>query len=213
MQLKELKKTAQQLVSKGKGILAADESSPTIKKRFDMIGVDSTENNRLKYRRLLFSTNRLEEYISGVILFEETLYQNDQNGIPLVSRLQEKGIIPGIKVDKGTVPLANFPEEKITQGLDGLSERLENYAQAGARFTKWRAVIKLGENLPSTSAIKSNAHALARFAALSQQAGLVPIVEPEILMEGPHNLAQCEEAAHKTLNIVFDQLFQHKSSA
>jgi len=210
MPLTALEQIAQQLVAKGKGILAADESSPTIKKRLDTIGVDSNENNRLKYRHLLFSTGDLEEYISGVILFEETLFQSTHSGVPLVNILQEKGIIPGIKVDKGTVPLANFPQETVTQGLDGLRERLKMYAEAGAKFTKWRAVINVGQDLPSAFAIKCNAHNLARFAALSQQAGMVPIVEPEILMDGAHTIEQCEEAAYRTLNCVFHELFQHK---
>lgn len=210
MPLTALEQIAQQLVSQGKGILAADESLPTIKKRFDSVGVESTENNRLKYRNLLFTTNNLEDYISGVILFEETLFQTNDSGVSLVKILQDKGIIPGIKVDKGTVPLANFPREKVTQGLDGLRERLLKYATAGAKFTKWRAVINLGEDLPSEFAIACNSQNLARFAAISQEAGLVPIVEPEILMDGTHELAGCEQAAHKTLHRVFYELFQHR---
>ncbi len=206
----DLIEIARQLVQPGKGILAADESSPTIKKRLAAIGVDSTEKNRLRYRHLLFSTQGIEEFISGVILFEETLSQKDRQAKPLVILLIEKGIIPGIKVDKGTLPLANYPEEKITQGLDGLKERLDGYAELGAKFSKWRAVINVTENAPSPFAIKSNCHALARFAALSQQAGLVPIVEPEILMDGDHSIEQCESASTDTLTRLFDELHQHK---
>jgi fructose-bisphosphate aldolase class I len=210
MTVSSLEEVARQLVCKGKGILAADESSPTIRKRLAAIGVESTEENRLKYRNLLFTTEGIEEFISGVILFEETLLQVNKQGIPLVDILLDKGIIPGIKVDKGTQPLTNYPGETITQGLDDLKKRLDGYVDAGAKFSKWRGVIKLSEQAPTPFAIKSNAHALARFAALSQQAGLVPIVEPEILMDGRHTLEQCEIAASETLIKVFEELFNHR---
>ncbi len=208
--LSNLETIAQQLVYKGKGILAADESSPTIEKRFRAIDVTSTEENRRRYRQLLFTTDGLEEFISGVILFEETLMQTSNDGKPLANLLSEKGIIPGIKVDKGIVPITNFNEEKVTQGLDGLKQRLVQYAEAGAKFSKWRAVITIGDNKPSHFSIKANAHALARFAALSQEAGLVPIVEPEVLMDGDHTLEQCETATTETLVQVFAELHQHK---
>jgi len=210
MTVSSLEEIARQLVSKGKGILAADESSPTIRKRLAAIGVESTEENRLKYRNLLFSTEGIEEFISGVILFEETLFQVNKQGRSLIDILLDKGIIPGIKVDKGTQPLTNYPGETITQGLDDLKKRLDRYVDAGAKFSKWRGVMNLSEQAPTPFAIKSNAHALARFAALSQQAGLVPIVEPEILMDGRHTIEQCEKAASETLIKVFEELFNHR---
>src|SRR5207244_11240839 len=170
----------------GKGILAADESDSTIKKRFDSIGVESTEENRRAYRDLLFTTDGAAEHISGVILFDETIRQSAADGTPFPEVLSRQGIIPGTKVDKGAKPLANAPDETITEGLDGLHDRLEEYRGLGARFAKWRAVISIGESIPSEYCIWTNAHALARYAALSQEAGLVPIVEPEVLMDGDH---------------------------
>ena len=194
----------------GKGLLAADESFPTIEKRFKKLDIPSTEENRRAYREMLFTTGGLGDFISGVILFDETLRQNTHDGIPLAAVLERRGIVPGIKVDKGTVPLANFPEEKITEGLDGLRERLKEYYSFGARFTKWRGVITIGESLPSRTCREANAVNLARFAALSQEAGLVPIVEPEILMDGSHFIDRCETVTNETLPVVFAQLSAHR---
>jgi fructose-bisphosphate aldolase class I len=201
---------ARSLVAPGKGILAADESTPTITKRFKTIGVESTEENRRAYRDALFSTPGLGQFISGVILFDETLRQKDSHGTPFPELLQRQGIIPGIKVDKGAKALANFPGEKITEGLDGLRDRLVEYRNLGAKFTKWRAVISIGEHLPTRGCVQANAQALARFAALSQEAGLVPIVEPEVLMDGAHSIERCETVTELTMKIVFEQLFQHR---
>ncbi len=200
---------ARKLVAPGKGILAADESTPTIEKRFQTIGVEPTEENRRDYRAALFSTPDLGEFISGVILFDETLRQRDASGRPLIEALQRQGIIPGIKVDKGAKALAHFPGEKITEGLDGLRDRLAEYRMLGAQFTKWRAVITIGDGMPSRTCLRSNAHALARFAALSQEAGLVPIVEPEVLMDGSHTIGRCEEVTAAALENVFDALSEH----
>ncbi|MFN7141553.1 MAG: class I fructose-bisphosphate aldolase [Limisphaerales bacterium] len=205
-----LEKTAQALVAPGKGILAADESSPTIAKRFKNIDVESTESNRRDYRAALFSAPGLGEFISGIILFDETLRQKNEDGVPLVKVLQDQGIIPGIKVDKGAKALALFPSEKVTEGLDGLRDRLSEYVELGARFTKWRAVITIGDRIPTAYCIKANAHALARFAALSQEAGLVPIVEPEVLMDGSHSLERCFCITELTLQSVFEELFRHR---
>src|SRR5215207_5611805 len=187
--MSELHEIARALVADGKGILAADESSGTIKKRFDSIGVESTEENRRAYRDVLFTTEGAEEFISGVILYDETIRQSSEDGTPFPKLLERKGIIPGIKVDAGAKPLAGSPEETITEGLDGLRERLEEYRELGARFAKWRAVLSIkGDHIPNDYAIWTNAHALARYAALSQEAGLVPIVEPEVLMDGDHTI-------------------------
>jgi fructose-bisphosphate aldolase, class I len=194
------------LLARGKGILAADESTPSIKKRFDSIALASTEQSRRDYREMLFTTPGLGEFISGVILFDETLRQKTKAGVLFTEVLATQGIVPGIKVDAGAVTLAGFPNEKITQGLDGLRERLREYAQLGARFAKWRAVIEIGPGLPTPGAIAANAQALAGYAALSQEAGLVPIVEPEVLMDGDHTLARCEEAIQATLTAVFEAL-------
>ncbi len=206
MSTQALKETARALVAPGKGILAADESSGTIKKRFDSIGVESTEESRRAYRDLLFTTPGVEEFISGVILFDETIRQSSADGTPFSKLLEGKGIIPGIKVDKGAKDLANAPGEKITEGLDGLRERLEEYRSLGARFTKWRAVITIGAGIPSEYCIWTNAHALARFAALSQEAGLVPIVEPEVLMDGDHTIDRSFDVTSRTLHAVFTEL-------
>jgi fructose-bisphosphate aldolase, class I len=198
------------LLAPGKGLLAADESFPTIEKRFKALDVPSTEENRLAYREMLFTTPGLKEFISGVILFDETIRQRTKDGIPLPEMLTKEGIIPGIKVDKGTISLPNFAGEMITQGLDGLRERFAEYRELGARFTKWRAVIAIGEGLPTATCIEANARALALFAALSQEADLVPIVEPEVLMDGAHTLARCEEVTRATLKCVFDALFDQR---
>ncbi len=206
----DLHETAKALVAEGKGILAADESDGTIKKRFDSIGVESTEENRRAYRQMLFTTNGAEEFISGVILFDETLRQSASDGTPFGALLSSKGVIPGIKVDAGAKDLALFPGEKVTEGLDGLRVRLEEYVSLGARFTKWRAVIAIGDGIPSQFCIDANAHALARYAALSQEAGLVPIVEPEVLMDGDHSIDRCNQVTSATLRAVFAQLDAHR---
>ena len=209
MSSKDLAAVARQMATPGKGILAADESSPTIKKRFDGIHVESTEDNRRAYRQLLFTTEGVNEFISGVILFDETLRQATDQGVPFAQLLADQGILPGIKVDKGAKALAGAPGEKVTEGLDGLRERLEEYRELGAAFTKWRSVITIGPNIPSSRCIDVNAHGLARFAALSQEAGLVPIVEPEVLMDGPHSIQRCEEETARTLEAVFSALYLH----
>lgn len=202
----ELDSVAQSLVAEGKGILAADESTGTIKKRFDTIQLESTEDSRRAYRELLFTTGRVEDYISGVILFDETIRQSAADGTPFTKILEKKGIIPGIKVDKGAKDLAGFPGEKVTEGLDGLRERLREYRELGARFTKWRSVITIGDLIPSRTCITANAHGLAGYAALSQEAGLVPIVEPEVLMDGDHDIQRCAEVTEATLQAVFARL-------
>ena len=208
----DLKSIAQAMVARGKGILAADESFPTIKKRFDSINVESTEENRRAYREILFTTSGVEAYLSGVITFDETMRHATKDGIPFPTLLSEAGIIPGVKVDTGAKPLAGYPEEKITEGLDGLRDRLAEYHRLGARFTKWRAVIKIGHSIPTGFCIDANAHALARYAALSQEAGLVPIVEPEVLMDGEHTIERCEKFTEATLSHVFFQLLAHRVS-
>jgi fructose-bisphosphate aldolase class I len=206
MDIQQLHETAVAIVAEGKGILAADESTGTIKKRFDSIGVESTEDNRRAYRDLLFTTEGVEEYISGVILFDETLRQTSLDGTPFPKLLESKGIIPGIKVDTGAKPLALAEGETVTEGLDGLRERLEEYHGLGARFAKWRAVINIGKGIPSEYAIWTNAHALARYAALAQETGLVPIVEPEVLMDGDHTIERSFEVTSRTLHAVFTEL-------
>src|SRR5919205_49097 len=206
MAAKELHETAKALVAEGKGILAADESDGTIKKRFDSIGLESTEENRRAYRDLLFTAEGVEEFISGVILFDETIRQRAADGTPFPELLARRGIIPGIKVDKGAKPLAHARGETVTEGLDGLRDRLDEYRELGARFTKWRAVISIGDGIPSEYCIWTNAHALARFAALSQEAGLVPIVEPEVLMDGEHSIERSFEVTSRTLHAVFTEL-------
>lgn len=198
--------TARAMVAPGKGILAADESTPTIGKRFDSIQTESTEANRRAYRDLLFTTAGAEQYISGVILFDETLRQSALDGTPFPELLASKGIIPGIKVDMGAKALATCPGEKVTEGLDGLRERLAEYSKLGARFAKWRAVITIGDNIPSARCHDVNAHALARYAALCQEAGIVPIVEPEVLMDGPHTMERCYEVTTDALAVTFAAL-------
>ena len=210
MDKQRLVQTAQALVAEGKGILAADESGGTIKRRFDSINVESTEENRRNYREMLFRTAGVAEFISGVILFDETIRQNGADGTRLVKVLSDRGIIPGIKVDTGTVPLPEAPEELVTEGLDGLRNRLKEYEELGAGFTKWRAVISITDDTPTSYGLNTNAHALARFAALSQEAGLVPIVEPEVLRDGDHDIDRCFEVTEETLREVFDQLAQQK---
>jgi fructose-bisphosphate aldolase class I len=206
----ELEQTARALVAPGKGILAADESSGTIKKRFDTIGVESTETNRRDYREMLFTTKGAGDFISGVILYDETIRQQASDGRRLVEILQEQGIIPGIKVDLGAKPLAKSPEEKITEGLDGLRDRLVEYRGLGARFAKWRAVIDIGESIPSRYCIDVNADALARYAALCQEAGIVPIVEPEVMMDGSHTIERCYQVTCDTLHSVFNELYAQR---
>jgi fructose-bisphosphate aldolase, class I len=203
--------TARALVAPGKGVLAADESLPTIEKRFRPIDLESTEETRRAYREMLFTTPGIAQFLSGAILFDETIRQLC-TGVGFVEVLQVQGMIPGIKVDKGAKPMAGFPGEKVTQGLDGLRERFAEYLEIGAEFSKWRAVISIGENIPTTPCLKANAHALARFAALSQEAGLVPIVEPEVLMDGGHTIDRCEEVTEAALYYVFDALFEQRVS-
>lgn len=205
-----LESTAGALVAPGKGILAADESAPTIEKRFRSIGVESTAASRQAYRNMLFTTPGVETAISGVILYDETLRQSADDGTPFPLLLARRGMIPGVKVDLGAKPLAGAPTEKITEGLDGLRERLIEYRDLGAKFTKWRAVIGIGTGLPSDYAINANAQALARFAALSQEEGFVPIVEPEVLMDGGHSLERSFEATCRTLHAVFAELHEHR---
>jgi len=210
MDTRELEGIARSLVSKGKGILAADESFGTIKKRLATINVESTEKTRRTYREMLFTTPGMEEFISGVILYDETIRQKAQDGTPLPEVLSRKGVIPGIKVDTGAKELAGFPGERITEGLDGLRERLVEYRALGAKFAKWRAVINIGPGIPTRFCIFANAHALARYAALCQEAGLVPIVEPEVMMTGDHDIQRCEEITTVTLHHVFSELLEHR---
>ena len=207
MNLVDLNKVAVAMVTPGKGILAADESTGTIKKRFDAIKVESTELNRRDYREMLFrSQEAMSHYISGVILYDETIWQNAKDGTPLVKLIEQAGSIPGIKVDEGTQSLPNCPGELVTVGLDKLAERLKKYYQRGARFAKWRAVIDIGKGIPSMTAIRVNAHALARYAALCQAAQIVPIVEPEVLMDGDHDIDRCYEVTQRVLNKTFQEL-------
>jgi fructose-bisphosphate aldolase class I len=211
MNLAALNKVAQAMVAPGKGILAADESSGTIKKRFDAIGVESTEDNRRDYRELMFrSADAMKNHISGVILYDETIWQKAKDGTPLVKIIEQSGAIPGIKVDEGTKPLPNCPGELITIGLDKLADRLTKYYEQGARFAKWRAVIDIGPGIPSYTAISTNAHALARYAALCQAAQIVPIVEPEVLMDGDHDIDRCAEVTEFMLKETFQQLYYQR---
>lgn len=213
MDLKGLNEIAERMTAPGKGLLAADESTGTIKKRFDMIGLESTETTRRDYREMLFrAEDAMRNYVSGVILYEETLYQNaaDANATPLVALIERAGAVPGIKVDKGTVELPGFPGETITEGMDGLGPRLDKDRERGARFAKWRAVIHIGDGLPTWGAVKANAHALARYAALCQAHDIVPIVEPEVLMDGAHSIGRCEEVTRWTLKTVFQELYEQR---
>jgi fructose-bisphosphate aldolase, class I len=209
--MEALRETARELVARGKGILAADESSGTIEKRFDQIGVTSTEENRRAYRQLLFTTPGLEDHISGVILFDETIRQSTDDGTRFTEVLEKAGVVPGIKVDTGAKPLALFEGETVTEGLDGLRERLAEYRELGARFAKWRATYFIGDGLPSDLAVLANGHAMARYAALCQEAGIVPIVEPETLMDGSHDLAACEAATGRALQGLYEQLGSHRA--
>lgn len=205
----KMSEIAKQIVFHGKGILAADESLPTIKKRFDKIGLESTENTRHEYRKMLFTTPKIEEYISGVILFDETIRQ-DIDGVSVPQYLLSRGILPGIKVDKGTVLMALHAQEKVTEGLDGLRQRFAEYVSLGAHFAKWRAVYVISADTPSAGNIHANAHDLARYAALAQEAGLVPMVEPEVLMDGNHALDRCYEITKKVLMAVFNELKEQR---
>jgi fructose-bisphosphate aldolase class I len=206
MNAAELNATARALVSEGKGILAADESHPSIAKRFASVGVENTAENRRIYRQMLFTTKGVADFISGVILYDETIRQAADDGTPLGQVLSRQGILPGIKVDRGTKPLAGAAGELITEGLDGLRERLAEYRDLGARFAKWRAVITIGQGLPTPACLDANAHALARYAALCQEGGLVPIVEPEVLMDGDHTIERCEAVTKETLDAVLHEL-------
>ena len=210
MNRNDLNAVATAMVGSGKGILAADESTPTIGKRFALIDTESTEASRRRYREMLFTTPGVEEYIGGVILYDETLRQSTSDGVPFAKYMADAGMIPGIKVDTGAKPLAGFAGETITEGLDGLRERLAEYYELGARFAKWRAVINIGENLPSDFCVQANARALARYAALCQEANIVPIVEPEVLMDGDHSIARCEEVTNAALAALFAALAEHK---
>ncbi|HEV2230020.1 MAG TPA: class I fructose-bisphosphate aldolase [Steroidobacteraceae bacterium] len=210
MNLSELNRVANAMVAKGKGILAADESSGTIKKRFDAIKLESTEEHRRTYREMLFTAPGAAEAVSGAILYDETIRQKTRDGTPFPQYLARRGIVPGIKVDLGAKPLAGFPGETITEGLDGLRERLIEYRGLGARFAKWRAVIDIAAGIPTAFAIEANAHALARYAALCQENDIVPIVEPEVLMDGGHSLERCSEVTEQVLTDVFARLFDHR---
>ena len=211
MNAQELEQTARAMVAEGKGVLAADESFGTIEKRFNAVGIDSTEDTRRAYRELLFTTPGVGEFLSGVILFDETIRQTASDGTPFPQLLSDQGIIPGIKVDAGAKDFPNFPGEKITEGLDGLRERLAEYRQLGARFAKWRAVINIeGDAIPTRRGIDSNSEALARYAALCQEAGIVPIVEPEVIMDGNHTIDRCDEVTEATLHSTFDYLYEHR---
>jgi fructose-bisphosphate aldolase class I len=210
MDVQQLQSTAQALVAEGKGILAADESTGTIKKRLDSIGVESTEETRRAYRELLFTTEGAEEFISGVILYDETIRQSASDGTPFPKLLESKGVIPGIKVDTGAKPLALTDGETITEGLDGLRDRLEEYRELGARFAKWRATYSIADDKPSEYCVWTNAHALARYAALCQEAGLVPIVEPEVLQDGTHTIAESRKATGRVLQAVYTELHDQR---
>jgi len=207
MKLQELISTAKQLVANYKGVLAMDESFPTCNKRFAKLGIPQTEEYRRAYRELIVTTPGLGEFISGAILFDETIRQKTKDGTPMIKVLTNSGIIPGIKVDLGAKDMAGHPEEKISEGLDGLHDRLIKYYKIGVRFTKWRVVLAIGREIPSYACIEANAHALARYAALCQEIGLVPIVEPEVLMDGSHTMERCFEVTEKVLHTVFDQLY------
>src|SRR3954463_684765 len=208
MNLEELNKIACKMVAPGKGILAADESTGTIQKRFDKIGVQNNEDNRRDYRELLFRTEKtMREHIGGVILFDETIRQKAKDGTPLVKLIEAAGSVPGIKVDQGAKPLAGAPGETVTEGLDGLRERFQEYHKLGARFAKWRAVIDIASGIPTHNCINANAHALARYAALAQENGIVPIVEPEVLMDGGHTIERCEQVTTWILKETFQQLY------
>jgi fructose-bisphosphate aldolase, class I len=211
----ELQKTARSMVAEGKGLLAMDESTGTCNKRFEKVGIPTTEENRRAYRELILTTPRLSDFISGAILYDETIHQSTSSGIPFIQVMKDAGMIPGIKLDKGAKPLAGHPEERVTEGLDELREQIAEYYSMGARFAKWRAVITIGndaggKDIPSLGCIEANAHALARYAALCQEGGLVPIVEPEVLIDGDHTLERCYEVTEATIREVFRQLYSQK---
>jgi len=208
MNTSTLVETANAMVAEGEGILAVDESSGTIQKRFDTVNVECTEDSRRAYRQMLLTTPGLGKHISGAILFDETLRQSTEDGTPFPTVMQQANVIPGIKVDTGAHPLAGHPGEKVTEGLDGLRGRLEEYASLGARFAKWRAVITIGDGIPTTACVNANAHALARYAALCQDAGLVPMVEPEVLINGSHSLEECFDISEATLRSLFTQMYE-----
>ena len=210
MSIEDLESIALAMVAPGKGIIAIDESTNTIKKRFEAVGIENTEENRRAYRELLLTSPNLSEHISGAILYDETIRQSTKDGVPFTQVMKKNGIIPGIKVDKGPVPLAGFPGDVVTEGLDGLRERLQEYYKLGARFAKWRAVIDIGKDIPSAYAIEANAQALARYAALCQEQQIVPVVEPEVLMDGDHSIERCEAVTNETLQVVFDQLHKQR---
>ena len=212
MATNDLESTANALVADGKGILAADETPPTLTRRFDALNIDSTPDSRRAYREMFFTTPGVAECISGVIMQDETIHQKSSSGTPLADVLAQQGVMPGIKVDTGAKPLAGSPGETITEGLDGLRERLQEYRQMGARFAKWRAVIRIGDSLPSSTCVHVNAHALARYAALCQEQGLVPIVEPEVLMDGSHTIERCEEVTGNVLQATVHELFEQRVS-
>jgi fructose-bisphosphate aldolase class I len=208
MSIEELESIAQAMVAPGKGIIAIDESNTTIKKRFDGVGIECTEENRRAYREMLLTAPNLSDHISGAILYDETLRQSSRAGVPFTKIMLDHGILPGIKVDKGPQPLAGFPGELVTEGLDGLRDRLKEYASLGAKFAKWRAVITIGDDMPSSTCIEANCHALARYAALCQEAGIVPMVEPEVLMDGSHDLDVCYDVTEVTLRSLFASLYE-----
>ena len=212
MGIVDLENTAQALVSGGKGILAADETPQTLTKRFEALKINSTPDSRRDYREMFFTAPDVAEFISGAILQDETIHQKNSTGTPLADVLTKQGVIPGIKVDTGAKSLAGFEGETVTEGLDGLRDRLANYRQMGARFAKWRAVIRIADRLPSSTCLNVNAHALARYAALCQEQGLVPIVEPEVLMDGSHSIGRCEEVTSKVLHATFNALFEQRVS-
>jgi fructose-bisphosphate aldolase class I len=209
MDVKLMTETARAMVAPGKGLLAADESAGTCKKRFDSVNVECNEENRRVYREMLFTTPHIAEYVSGVILFDETLRQKTKDGTPMAEYLKKNGILPGIKVDAGAQDMALHPGEKVSEGLDGLRARLAEYFKLGSRFAKWRAVITIGDDIPSMACIKANAHALARYAALCQEASIVPIVEPEVLLDGSHSAQQSERVHEDTLEVLFHELERH----
>lgn len=210
MDIVTLKQTAQAMMVSPKGLLAADESTKTIQKRFDLLGIECTEESRLSYRQMLFTTPGVEEFLSGIILFDETIRQKTSDGVEIPKLLEEKGIIPGIKVDKGVHDLPNFPGEKVAEGLDGLRDRLTEYKEMGAKFAKFRATIQIGDGIPTDICIEANAEVLARYAALCQEADLVPIVEPEVLLDGDHTIEECLQAQIRTLKLVFERIKKHK---
>jgi len=208
MSIEDLESIALAMVAPGKGIIAIDESTNTIKKRFEAVGIENTEENRRAYRELLLTTPGLNEHISGAILYDETIRQSTKDGVPFTQLMKKAGIIPGIKVDKGPVPLAGFPGDVVTEGLDGLRERLQEYARLGAQFAKWRAVINISEDNPSSTAIEANCHVLARYAALCQEAGIVPMVEPEVIMDGDHSIEVSYEVHEAVLRSLFNTLYE-----